>query len=164
MARIAGSARHGAGARYAARSPDHPTSGRIQWMPVTQRVLAGVVLLLMFLGGFFMWLGNPYMWLRLIAATAETSTLSMGQAVFFLAAIAVTGFVMIKVLAVLNSIFIRAMGGSDEITIRPSWSRSLRDDANVRTTASALDVVMVTSVSVAIATATIWFFFFARLN
>lgn len=133
-------------------------------MPVTRRVLAGAVLVLMFLGGFFMWLGNPYMWLRLIAATAETSTLSMGQAVFFLAAIAITGFVMIKVLAVLNSIFIRAMGGSDEITIRPSWTRSLRDDGNARTTASALDVVMVTSVSVAIATATIWFFFFARLN
>jgi hypothetical protein len=133
-------------------------------MPVTQRLLAGAVLLLMFLGGFFMWIGNPYVWLRLIAATAETSTLSMGQAVFFLAAIAVTGFVMIKVLAVLNSIFIRAMGGSDEITIRPSWSRSLRDDANVRTTASALDIVMVTSVSVAIVAATIWFFFFASLQ
>lgn len=133
-------------------------------MPVTQRLLAGLVLLLMFIGGFFMWIGNPYVWLRLIAATADTSTLSMGQAVFFLAAIAVTGFVMIKVLAVLNSIFVRAMGGSDEITIRPSWTRSLRDDGNVRTTASALDVVMVTSVSVAIASATIWFFFFARLS
>lgn len=133
-------------------------------MPVTQRLLAGVVLLLMFIGGFFMWIGNPYVWLRLIAATAETSTLSMGQAVFFLAAIAITGFAMIKVLAVLNSIFVRTMGGSDEITIRPSWTRSLRDDANVRTTASALDVVMVTSVSVAIASATIWFFFFASLK
>ncbi|MBF6620988.1 MAG: hypothetical protein ITG02_12255 [Patulibacter sp.] len=133
-------------------------------MSVTQRLLAGSILVLMFIGGFFMWLGNPYMWLRLIAANAETSALSMGQAVFLLAAIAVTGFVMIKVLAVLNSAFIRAMGGSDEITIRPSWSRSLRDDANVRTTASALDVVMVTSVSVAILTATIWFFFFASLQ
>ncbi len=133
-------------------------------MPVTQRVFAGAILLLMFLGGFFMWLGNPYMWLRLIAATADTTTLSMGQAVFFLVAIGVTGFVMIKVLAVLNSLYTRAMGGSDEITIRPSWSRSLRDDANARTTASALDVVMVTSVSVAILTATIWFFFFASLN
>ncbi|MFA4929943.1 MAG: hypothetical protein WC558_15610 [Patulibacter sp.] len=130
-------------------------------MSVTQRLLAGSILVLMFLCGFFMWLGNPYLWLRLIAASAETSTLSMGQAVFFLAAIGITGFVMIKVLAVLNGAFIRAMGGSDEITIRPSWSRSLRDDRNVATTASALDVVMITSVSVAIVSATVWFFFFA---
>ncbi len=133
-------------------------------MSVTQRVAAGGILLLMFLGGFFMWLGNPYLWLRVIAATADTTTLSMGQAVFFLTAIGVTGFVMIKVLAVLNGFFIRATGGSDEITIRPSWTRSLRDDAHARTTASALDVVMIVSVSVAILTATIWFFFFASLN
>lgn len=130
-------------------------------MPATRKLFAGLILLLMFIGGFFMWLGNPYMWLRLVAAQADTSTLSMGQAVFILVAIGATGFVMIKVLAVLNSLYTRAMGGSDEITIRPSWSRSLRDDRNVKTTASALDLVMIVSVSVALVSATIWFFFFA---
>ncbi|MEV4420387.1 hypothetical protein AB0L40_10500 [Patulibacter sp. NPDC049589] len=126
------------------------------------RKLAGAAILaLMLVGGLFMWAGNPYLWIRLTASKADSQNLTMGQAAFILVAIAITGFVMVKVLAVLNGLYAKAMGGSDDVTVRMPWNQSMRDGRTTGRTTSALDVVMVVSVSVALVAAAIWFFFFA---
>ena len=127
------------------------------------RRLAGLgVLLLMLLGGLFMWLGNPYLWIRVTAARADTQGLTMGQAVFIIVAIALTGAVMVKVLAVLNALYARTQGGSDEVSVRMPWNQSLRDGRTTGRQTSALDVVMVLSVTAALIAFAAWFFFFAH--
>lgn len=131
-------------------------------MPLKRKLAGGLILVAMLIGGLFMWAGNPYLWIRLTASQAKSQSLTMGQAVFILLAIAITGFVMVKVLAWLNALYARTQGGSDEVTIRMPWNQSLRDgNAPRRTTTTALDVVMLLSVSIALVAATIWFFFFA---
>jgi hypothetical protein len=125
------------------------------------RLLAGVVLLAMLLVGLFMWAGNPYLWIRVTAARADSQSLSLGQAAFVLVAIAATGFASAKLLAVLNAVYARAMGGTDEVTIRAPWTRAMSDGRDTGRTTSALDAVMVVSVASAIVVASVWFFFFA---
>lgn len=126
------------------------------------RKLAGAAILaLMTAGGLFMWAGNPYLWIRVTAARADSQNLTGGQALFILVAITVTGFVMVKILAVLNALYARTMGGSDEVTVRMPWTQSMRDGRTTGRTTSVLDVVMVVSVSIAMVAAAIWFFFFA---
>ena len=126
------------------------------------RKLAGyAILALMLVGGLFMWAGNPYLWIRLTAAQADSQNLTGGQALFILVAIAVTGFVMVKILAILGGLYAKTQGGSDEIVVRMPWNQSMRDGRTTGRTTSVLDVVMVASVSVAIVAAAIWFFFFA---
>ncbi|WP_026911566.1 hypothetical protein [Patulibacter minatonensis] len=126
------------------------------------RKLAGAaILLLMLVGGLFMWAGNPYLWIRVTASRADSQNLSMGQAVFVLVAIVVTGFVMAKVLSLLNGLYAKVMGGSDEVTVRMPWNQSMRDGRTTGRTTSALDVVMVLAVGIALVAAAIWFFFFA---
>lgn len=130
-------------------------------MSPLRKPAGAAILALMLVGGLFMWAGNPYLWIRVTAAQADSQNLTGGQALFILFAIAVTGFVMVKVLAVLNGLYAKAMGGSDEVTVRMPWNQSMRDGRTTGRTTSALDVVMVVSVSVAIVAAAIWFFFFA---
>ncbi|WP_026911050.1 hypothetical protein [Patulibacter minatonensis] len=126
------------------------------------RKLSGHLLFaLMLVGGIFMWAGNPYLWIRVTAAQADSQNLSMGQAVFVLVAIAVTGFVMAKVLAFLGGLYARTQGGSDEVTVRMPWNQSMRDGRDTGRVTTVLDVVMVSSVSIAVVAAAIWFFFFA---
>ena len=127
----------------------------------TRNALAALVLALMLVGGLFMWAGNPYLWIRVTAARADSQNLTMGQAAFVLIAIAVTGFVMAKVLAQLGGLYARLRGGSDEVTVRMPWNQSMRDGRDTGRTTTVLDVVMVSSVSLAILAAAIWFFFFA---
>lgn len=130
-------------------------------MSAPRKLAGGLILVLMLVGGLFMWAGNPYLWIRVTAAQADSQNLTMGQALFILVAIGITGFVMVKILAVLNGLYARAMGGSDEVTVRMPWNQSMRDGRSTGRTTSALDVVMVVSVSLAIVAAAIWFFFFA---
>lgn len=130
-------------------------------MNAARKLTGGLILLVMLACGLFMWAGNPYLWIRVVASRADTQSLSMGQAVFILLAIAITGFVMVKILAWLNGVYARAMGGSDDVTIRMPWNQSMRDGRTTGRTTSALDVVMVVSVTLALIAATIWFFFFA---
>ena len=130
-------------------------------MSPARKVAGALILALMLVGGLFMWAGNPYLWIRVTAAQADSQNLTMGQALFILVAIGITGFVMVKVLAVLNGLYARAMGGSDEVTVRMPWNQSMRDGRTTGRTTSALDVVMVVSVSLAVVAAAIWFFFFA---
>jgi hypothetical protein len=126
-----------------------------------RRLLGTAILALMLVGGIFMWAGNPYLWIRFTAARADSQNLTMGQAAFILVAIAITGFVMVKVLAVLSGLYAKVMGGSDDVTVRMPWNQSMRDGRTTGRTTSALDVVMVASVSVALVAAAVWFFFFA---
>jgi hypothetical protein len=130
-------------------------------MTPVRKLAGGLILALMLVGGLFMWAGNPYLWIRVTASRADSQNLTMGQALFVLVAIAITGFVMVKVLAVLNGWYARVMGGSDEVTVRMPWNQSMRDGRTTGRTTSAIDVVMVASVSIALVAATIWFFFFA---
>ena len=131
-------------------------------MNPARKLAGGLILALMLAGGLFMWAGNPYLWIRVTASRADSQNLTMGQALFVLVAIAITGFVMVKVLAVLNGWYARVMGGSDEVTVRMPWNQSMRDGRTTGRTTSAIDVVMVASVSIALVAATIWFFFFAK--
>lgn len=130
-------------------------------MTAARKLLGGLILLLMLVGGLFMWAGNPYLWIRLTASRADSQSLTMGQAAFIILAIAITGFVMVKILAILNALYARTMGGSDDVTIRMPWNQSMRDGRTTGRTTSALDIVMVVSVSLAMLVAAIWFFFFA---
>lgn len=130
-------------------------------MKATRTLTGYAILALMLVGGIFMWAGNPYLWVRVTAAQADSQNLTGGQALFILFAIAITGFVMVKVLAILNGLYARTQGGSDEIVVRMPWNQSMRDGRTTGRTTSVLDVVMVVSVSVAILAAAIWFFFFA---
>jgi hypothetical protein len=130
-------------------------------MTLVRKLSGGAVLALMLVGGIFMWAGNPYLWIRVTASRADSQNLTMGQAVFVIVAIAVTGFVMVKVLAVLGSLYAKTQGGSDEITVRMPWNQSMRDGRDTGRTTTVLDVVMVGSVSIAMVAAAIWFFFFA---
>jgi hypothetical protein len=126
-----------------------------------RKVAGTLILAVMLVAGLFMWAGNPYLWIRFTAARADSQSLTMGQAVFILAGIAITGFVMVKILAILNGLYARTMGGSDDVTVRMPWNQSMRDGRTTGRTTSALDVVMVVSVSVALVAAAVWFFFFA---
>jgi hypothetical protein len=127
----------------------------------SRRVAAGLIFVLMLLGGLFMWAGSPYLWLRVTAANADSQNLSMGQVLFILVAIGVTGFVMVKILAWLNSVYTRVTGGEDEVVIRMPWTQSMRDGRTTGRVTTILDVVMVISVSLALLAAAVWFFFFA---
>lgn len=149
-----------------ATTGQRPAAGKAAPEPVTaiggsRRVAAGLIFVLMLLGGLFMWAGSPYLWLRVTAANADSQNLSMGQVLFILVAIGVTGFVMVKILAWLNSVYTRVTGGEDEVVIRMPWTQSMRDGRTTGRVTTILDVVMVISVSLALLAAAVWFFFFA---
>lgn len=120
-----------------------------------------MVFLLMLLCGLFMWAGSPYLWIRIAAARADSQNLSMGQVLFILGAIAITGVVMAKVLAMLNALYSRVTGGDAEVVIRSPWTQSMRDGRTTGRVTTILDVVMVISVSLALLAAAVWFIFFA---
>lgn len=126
-----------------------------------QRLGAGAIFVLMLAGGIFMWAGSPYLWIRIAASRADSQNLSMGQVLFILLAIGITGFVMVKVLAWLNGLYTRVTGGDDEVVIRMPWTQSMRDGRTTGRVTTVLDVVMVISVCLAMLAAGIWFFFFA---
>jgi hypothetical protein len=64
-------------------------------------------------------------------------------------------------LPVLDGLYAKTMGGSDEVTVRMPWNQSMRDGRGTGRTTTVIDVVMVASVSIAVVAAAIWFFFFA---
>ncbi|MGE4428329.1 MAG: hypothetical protein AB7G37_17885 [Solirubrobacteraceae bacterium] len=126
-----------------------------------QRLGGSLVFLLMLLCGLFMWAGSPYLWIRIAAARADSQNLSMGQVVFILGMIALTGLAMAKLLAVLNAFYSRVTGGEAEVVIRSPWNQSMRDGRTTGRVTTILDVVMVISVSLALLAAAVWFIFFA---
>ncbi|MCK9247817.1 MAG: hypothetical protein M0P31_02420 [Solirubrobacteraceae bacterium] len=130
-------------------------------MNASQRLGGSMVFLLMLLCGLFMWAGSPYLWIRIAAARADSQNLSMGQVLFILGAIAITGVVMAKVLAMLNALYSRVTGGDAEVVIRSPWTQSMRDGRTTGRVTTILDVVMVISVSLALLAAAVWFIFFA---
>lgn len=128
-------------------------------IPHHHRLAGKLVLASMLVAGVFMWVGNPYMWLRIVASQAKTQGMTMSQFLILLGGIAVTGIVMIKVLQLMQDLYARLNGGSDEVVVRMPWTKSMRDSGSFRRSTSALDVIMVASVSIAVVAFAVWFVF-----
>lgn len=122
---------------------------------------AGLIAL-MALGSVMLWLGAPIGWLYLGSQyQAKSESEGFGPYLLVIGGIAVSVFVLTKVLSALSRAYDRASGQNEPVRVRLPWHRSMRGDEDSRPPRNVLDVVMVISVGIAVVAMTIWFFFFA---
>jgi hypothetical protein len=122
---------------------------------------AGLILL-MVVGSVVLWIGIPVGWLWLGSQVAsESQQSSLGAYLLVLGGIAVSMFVVGKLLWRLNNVYGRITGQAPQVRVRMPWHRSMRGDEDSRPPRNVLDVVMVASVGAALLVMAIWFFFFA---
>lgn len=128
---------------------------------LTRKATSTVIVLLMILGGLFMWAGNPILWIWLTAKSATSQSLSLPQVLFILTAIGITGFIMVNILAWLNEAHQRVNGQKSNGPERMTWTQSLSSGRTSGRPVTMLDKIMVGCVLVAGFLAVIWFFLFA---
>jgi hypothetical protein len=122
---------------------------------------AGLILL-MVIGSVVLWIGIPIGWLWLGSQIAsESQQSSLGAYLLVLGGIAVSMFVVGKLLWRLNNVYGRITGQDPQVRVRMPWHRSMRGDEDSRPPRNVLDVVMVASVGAALLVMAIWFFLFA---
>lgn len=128
--------------------------------PMQGAAKAGLIALMAFFS-IMLWLGIPIGWLWIGSQVQGTQSAGFGPYFLVLAGIAVSVFLVTKLLAWLNRAYARVAGAEEVVRVRPPWHRSMRGEDDSRPPRSVLDVVMVISVTIAVTIFGIWFFFFA---
>jgi hypothetical protein len=127
------------------------------------RQVAKVALIaLMALGSLALWIGSPLGWLWIASQMQKDSQeAGFGPYLLVLVGIVVTGVVLAKLLARVNTAYGTVSGEPAVVRLRLPWLRSMRGEDEGAAPRTVLDVVMVISVTLGAIALTIWFFFFA---
>jgi hypothetical protein len=129
---------------------------------VGRRLVAAVILAMMFVGAFSLWTVIPFGWIWLGSQISDTQRPQMWVYALVLVGIICSILLVAKVLSMLNR-RLGALSGFDEedgSRVPLPWMRSMRDEERHART-SALDAVLVASACAAGVAMFVWFVLFA---
>lgn len=129
---------------------------------MTRTVAKVGLIALMALGSVMMWIGAPVGWIYVASQTTTASQVSSTSILIVLFGIPATMFAIGKGLGRLNDVYGNVTGTTSTVRMRAPWLRSMRDERDLHTPRTILDVVMVSSVLVALTGFGVWFAFFAE--
>ncbi len=124
-------------------------------------VAAGLVFLAMLLAAFSLWTAIPLSWVYIASKLSETQFPSGGPYAVVVVGIVTSILIVAWLIGRLNELYIRITGTNRLNPIRPSWLKSMRDTAPVRSSVTVVEAVLMTSVMLAALALTLWFFLLA---
>ena len=126
-----------------------------------QSIAASVIFLAMLLAAFSLWTAIPLSWVYIASKVSQTQFPSGGPyavvAIGFVASVLFVAWLIGR----LNGLYIRITGTNRLQPIRPTWLRSMRDTAPVRSSVTVVEAVLMASVMLAALALTVWFFLLA---
>jgi hypothetical protein len=126
-----------------------------------QGVAAGFVFLAMLLAAFSLWTAIPLSWVYIASKLSETQFPSGGPYAVVAIGIVVSILFVAWLIGRLNNLYIRITGTNRLEPIRPTWLKSMRDTAPMRSSVTVVEAVLMSSVMLAMLALTVWFFLLA---
>jgi hypothetical protein len=124
-------------------------------------IAAGFVFLAMLLAAFSLWTAIPLSWVYIASKLSETQFPSGGPYAVVAVGIVASILVVAWLIGRLNTLYIRLTGTNRLGPIRPTWLKSMRDTAPLRSSVTVVEAVMMGSVMLAALALTLWFFLWA---
>jgi hypothetical protein len=124
-------------------------------------VAAGFVFLAMLLAAFSLWTAIPLSWVYIASKLSQTQFPSGGPYAVVAVGIVASILIVAWLIGRLNNLYIRITGTNRLEPIRPTWLKSMRDTAPMRSSVTVVEAVLMSSVMLAMLALTIWFFLLA---
>jgi len=124
-------------------------------------VAAGFVFLAMLLAAFSLWTAIPLSWVYIASKLSETQFPSGGPYAVVAVGIIASILIVAWLIGRLNNLYIRITGTNRLGPIRPTWLKSMRDTAPMRSSVTVVEAVLMGSVMLAMLALTLWFFLWA---
>jgi hypothetical protein len=134
---------------------------RVHTHRIGHSVAAGLVFLAMLLAAFSLWTVIPLSWVYIASKLSETQFPSGGPYAFVAVGIVASILFVAWLIGRLNGLYIRITGTNRLEPIRPTWLKSMRDTAPIRSSVTVVEAVLMGSVLLAMLALTIWFFLWA---
>jgi hypothetical protein len=128
---------------------------------VGRGVAAAFVFLAMLLAAFSLWTAIPLSWVYIASKLSETQFPSGGPYAIVAVGIVTSILFVAWLIGRLNTLYVRITGTNRLEPIRPTWLKSMRDTAPVRSSVTVVEAVLMASVMLAALALTLWFFFLA---
>jgi hypothetical protein len=122
---------------------------------------AGIVFLAMLLAAFSLWTAIPLSWVYIASKLSQTQFPSGGPYAIVAVGIVASILFVAWLIGRLNALYIRITGTNRLEPIRPTWLKSMRDTAPVRSSVTVVEAVLMGSVLLAMMALTAWFFLLA---
>jgi hypothetical protein len=126
-----------------------------------QGVAAGLVFIAMLLAAFSLWTAIPLSWVYIASKLSQTQFPSGGPYAVVAVGIIASILFVAWLIGRLNTLYIRITGTNRLGPIRPTWLKSMRDTAPVRSSVTVVEAVLMGSVLLAMLALTAWFFLWA---
>ncbi|MGN6588209.1 MAG: hypothetical protein ACTHKT_12195 [Solirubrobacterales bacterium] len=124
-------------------------------------VAASFVFLAMLLAAFSLWTAIPLSWVYIASKLSQTQFPSGGPYAVVAVGIIASILIVAWLIGRLNNLYIRITGTNRLEPIRPTWLKSMRDTAPMRSSVTVVEAVLMSSVMLAMLALTIWFFLLA---
>lgn len=126
-----------------------------------QGLAAGFVFIAMLLAAFSLWTAIPLSWVYIASKLSETQFPSGGPYAVVAVGIVTSILFVAWLIGRLNNLYIRITGTNRLEPIRPTWLKSMRDTAPMRSSVTVVEAVLMGSVMLAGLALTVWFFLWA---
>ncbi|HEX6455299.1 MAG TPA: hypothetical protein VF009_02125 [Solirubrobacterales bacterium] len=134
---------------------------RAQRHGVAHSLAASFVFLAMLLAAFSLWTAIPLSWVYIASKLSQTQFPSGGPYAIVAVGIVASILFVAWLIGRLNTLYIRITGTNRLEPIRPTWLKSMRDTAPVRSSVTVVEAVLMGSVLLAMLALTLWFFLWA---
>ncbi|MGN6556967.1 MAG: hypothetical protein ACTHLH_03025 [Solirubrobacterales bacterium] len=124
-------------------------------------VAASFVFLAMLLAAFSLWTAIPLSWVYIASKLSQTQFPSGGPYAVVAVGIIASILIVAWLIGRLNNLYIRITGTNRLEPIRPTWLKSMRDTAPMRSSVTVVEAVLMSSVMLAMLALTVWFFLLA---
>lgn len=128
---------------------------------VAHSLAASFVFLAMLLAAFSLWTAIPLSWVYIASKLSQTQFPSGGPYAIVAVGIVASILFVAWLIGRLNALYIRITGTNRLEPIRPTWLKSMRDTAPVRSSVTVVEAVLMGSVLLAMLALTLWFFLWA---
>jgi hypothetical protein len=125
------------------------------------RAAAPLLVVLMIIGGLFLWIGIPVIWLWIASQLTKSTQPSIGPYMLIAFGIPISMFAMARVLKRIDSVHSRATGRQLTVRVALPWLKSMRGERHSVRPTTALDLIMLSTLALAMLAFAIWFFGFA---
>ena len=122
---------------------------------------ASFVFLAMLLAAFSLWTAIPLSWIYIASKLSQTQFPSGGPYAVVAVGIVASILIVAWLIGRLNNLYIRITGTNRLESIRPTWLKSMRDTAPMRSSVTVVEAVLMSSVMLAMLALTVWFFLLA---
>jgi hypothetical protein len=124
-------------------------------------VAAAFVFVTMLLAAFSLWTAIPLSWVYIASKLSETQFPSGGPYAIVAIGVLVSILFVAWLIGRLNNLYVRITGTNRLEPIRPTWLKSMRDTAPMRSSVTVVEAVLIASVMLAMLALSLWFFLLA---